>query len=240
MLSINNLCYLIDGQAILQSCNLTVKAGTIHALTGSNGSGKTTLAQTIAGAPTNAITTGIIHLHGKEITTLSANKRAQQGLFLSFQLPPSIPGLSIGTLLRQSMAIHGHEIASPQWQTRLHQYLELLALENDFLERPLDSTLSGGERKKIELLQLLLRRPALAILDEIDTGLDQETITKLALALRQIRKNDPTRATLVITHQEKFLELLAPDSISTMQNGTIVTTTACQYITTPMQPGTCP
>ena len=230
VLSIHNLCQSVNGQTILRSCSLKVKTGTIHALVGANGSGKTTLARAIAGAPAEK-TNGSILLHGEKIDHLTPDERARRGIFLSFQIPPAIPGLLIGDLLTQAVILRGTQADDPGANIRLRSALELLSLEKSFLQRPVHETLSGGERKKLELLQFFLAQPALAVLDEIDTGLDNETLIRVASALRQIREKEPARATLVVTHQEQFLRLLAPDTISTMHNGTITTTGANQTAT---------
>jgi len=225
VLSISNLSVSVNSSPLLRGCNLLIKPGTIHALVGPNGSGKTTLVRAIAGAPSYVITSGTIRLDREKICHLSPDERARHGIFLSFQQPPPIPGLSIDRLLRQSHLAHGNSPSDElQFATRLRDGLKLLALEASFLQRQAHEKLSGGERKKLELLQLFIRRPRLAILDEIDAGLDAATIQSVATALRQLRKEKPDCAMLIISHQQSFLQMLEPNQTSTMRNSTITET----------------
>ena len=226
MLSISGLTVCIDSNKRLQSCELTIEAGTIHALIGPNGSGKTTLARTIAGDPSSTVTTGNIYMNGENICSLSANERARRGIFLSFQHGTKIPGLHVADLLNHSRIGSTKKPSREVIQARTAHAMQLLALEESFLARCIHEKLSGGERKKLELLQLFVSRPPLALLDEVDAGLDSETLYRVAAALRQLR--DTSCCTmLVISHQERFLQLLDPNHISTIKNGSIVRTKAC-------------
>jgi Fe-S cluster assembly ATP-binding protein len=223
---VNNLRATIDGKEILHGVSFRIKRGEIHAVMGQNGSGKSTLAYALMGHPGYKVTSGTVRLEKDnqtvDLLTLPADLRAKRGLFLSFQNPVAIPGVSVFQLLKSSSESAGER----QYTSVLDLYAKLqeeaqgFGLAEEFLRRSLNDGFSGGEKKKMEMLQLAVLRPKFAILDEVDTGLDLDAIKTVAKGIRKIA-SDGT-GILLITHYPKLLQLVKPDKVHIFIDGNIV------------------
>lgn len=224
MLTIKNLSVSLDAKHLLSDISLEITSGALQVCMGANGSGKSSLAATIMGHPGYHVTDGSISFLGQDITTLAVDKRARLGLFLSLQQPYAIPGVMLSTLLRESFhAIHGaHSI--DLYIDRLTQALRVLRMDGSFLQRPVHEGFSGGEKKKCEMLQLLVLQPKLAILDEVDSGLDIDALTLVAHALKAFRIVCPESSLLVISHYQRLLDVLSPDGVFVLDKGKLVAT----------------
>lgn len=222
-LHICDLSVLINDTLILNSINLKIKFGTIHAIMGPNGSGKSTLAYTLMGHPHYTITSGSIILNNQDITALSPDKRAKHGLFLAFQQPPAIPGVRVITFLKEAYtAVTGKNISVPEFHAMLNKRMQQLAIDPSFAHRNLNDGFSGGERKKFELLQLLVLQPKVAILDEIDSGLDIDALKIVGNGIGIARKENPDLSIIIITHYQRILHYVHPDYIHILCDGRIV------------------
>ncbi len=225
MLSISQLSVSVAQKPILNSLNLEIAPGSLQVIMGPNGSGKSTLAATLMGHPAYQITAGSITLNGQDITQSSADKRARAGLFLAFQHPYEIPGVTIFNFLKE---MHGARtqkaVTVKEFQEQLGGFLDLLKLDPACLYRQLNYGFSGGEKKKLELLQMLVLQPTLAILDEIDSGLDVDAIKTVAHCLSHARSNNPAMSILLITHYPRLLAYLEPDFVHVMHKGSLVQT----------------
>ena len=205
---------------IVHDVSLAVPAGQVHALMGPNGSGKSTLAVALMGHPAYT-TSGTITLAGHDITDVPIHKRAQAGLFLSFQQPHEIPGVPIATFIKAAYeAIHG-AITPQALKERAAVYMDVLCMDEALWFRNLHEGFSGGQRKKLEVLQLLLLRPKVAVLDEIDSGLDVDALQAVANGLHLARKEQPTLSLLLITHYQRLLQYITPDVVHVMHQGRI-------------------
>ena len=225
MLEIKNLHVSIDNKPILNGINLSIAKGEIHALMGPNGSGKSTLASVLAGKPGTEITQGEILFQGKSLSELAVEERSQAGLFLAFQYPVEIPGVTtaefLKTVLNEQRKQRGLEpLDALEFQTVLEEKAKLVDLKADLFDRALNEGFSGGEKKRLEMLQLALLNPTLAILDETDSGLDIDALKTVAQSVNAWQK--PTNAALVITHYQRILEHLDVDHVHILVNGTIV------------------
>jgi Fe-S cluster assembly ATP-binding protein len=222
MLAIKNLSVSIEEKPIITNLCLQIKPGSTHAIMGPNGSGKSTLAYTLMGHPSYQITAGSITFNGVDLATLSPDKRANLGIFLAFQQPCQIPGVSIITFLKEIyQARHKIIISLKEFQALLNAYLEQLCLDSSFMYRALNEGFSGGEKKKFELLQCLLLKPSLAIFDEIDSGLDVDALNIVAQAINTLREQNPAMTVLIITHYPPILNEVIPDAIHIMKSGTL-------------------
>ena len=223
MFEINNLTVQIEEKSVLTDLSLTINPGTIHALMGPNGSGKSSLAYTLMGHPAYIITNGTLVYKGTDITHLAADKRSKLGIFLSFQHPYEIPGLRVFTFLKEIYQAH---ISAPiditAFKTLLESYMSVLAIDKIFLERSLNEGFSGGEKKRLEMLQLLLLNPSFVILDEIDSGLDVDALKLVAQALHVARQNNPAMAILIITHYQRILDYIVPDMVHILAHAQLV------------------
>ncbi len=221
MLGIKNYSALLQDKKLLNNISLAIASGSVHALMGPNGSGKSTLALSLMGHPAYAVT-GSVLLDGQEINTLPPHKRAQAGLFLSFQQPHEIPGVSLSSFLKASYEAVHSSIDPKTLQQEVSAYLELLELDQSFYYRNLHEGFSGGEKKKLELLQLLLFKPKVALLDEIDSGLDVDALRVVAHALQVARKENPEMSVLLITHYQRILSYIQPDQVHLLMHGQLV------------------
>jgi len=211
----------IDGEQILHDVSLSVESGKLHVLMGPNGSGKSTLAQVVAGNPHYKTTEGVIELDGEDILKLSADERARQGLFVAFQQPLSIHGVSITEFMATALLERNKEKIRPKKiRERLDEALSQVGLVGSVKERDINVGFSGGESKRFEIAQVIVLGAKVAVLDEIDSGLDVDGIRQVGNALDAMRANGT--ATLLITHNPKVLSYISPDAVSIMQNGTIV------------------
>jgi Fe-S cluster assembly ATP-binding protein len=225
MLKIRNLHASIEGKEILRGINLEINAGEVHAIMGPNGSGKSTLAAAIAGKEEFEITKGEIFLEGENLEDNSPEERAHKGIFLSFQYPVEIPGVSvtnfIKTAINESRKGRGEEeMPANQMLKLIREKAELLDIDRKFLSRSLNEGFSGGEKKRNEIFQMAMLEPKLAILDETDSGLDIDALRIVANGVNKLRSKD--RAIMVITHYQRLLEYIVPDFVHVLHNGRIV------------------
>jgi Fe-S cluster assembly ATP-binding protein len=226
-LQIKNLQVNIDGQQVLKGIDIEVKPGEVHALMGPNGSGKSTTAKTLAGHPDYEVEGGSVLLNGEDILELSPDERAQLGLFLAFQYPVEIPGVKVSNFLRHAHQARFEDEPKKQFEKVLafRKHLEALAekfqVKQSLLKRGLNEGFSGGEKKRLEILQMAVLEPQFAILDETDSGLDIDAIKIVAQGVRKIVDEHKTGA-LVITHYQRILDYLKPDFVHVMVNGKIV------------------
>ncbi len=212
-----------DGPEILRGVNLTVNAGEIHAIMGPNGSGKSTLATTILGSPEYEISSGKLLFRGDDITLWGPDIRAKAGMFLAFQYPQEISGVSVRNFLRQAISARkGVEISTIEVYVAMQQWMERLEMDPSFMDRYLNEGFSGGEKKRNEILQLAMLEPALAILDETDSGLDIDALKVVAKGVREVKAEKPDMGVVIITHYQRLLTELKPDRIHILVNGQIV------------------
>ena len=221
LLEIKNLHAEINKKKILNGINLKLDKGKIYVLTGENGSGKSTFAQILMGNPKYKITNGKILLNGKNITNLAVNERAKLGLFLSFQNPTEVDGVKVITFLHKAYNIINQEdIYLLDFRHIIKQKAKLLGIKEEFLERDVNKGFSGGEKKKLEILQLLILNPTLAILDETDSGLDMNALKIVAKEIKNFHGKEKT--IFLITHYDKILKYLKPDKTFVMKEGKII------------------
>ncbi len=225
MLEIENLHVEVGGISILRGVDLKVGAGEVHAIMGPNGSGKSTLAYVLAGRDGYPVIQGSVAYDGKDLLALSPEDRARQGVFLAFQYPVEIPGVSTKYFLKASFnAIRKHrgepELGASQFLQLIQEKAKLLALAPAFLNRPVNDGCSGGEKKRNEILQLAVLEPRLALLDETDSGLDIDALKIVASGINAMRS--PHRAFVVVTHYQRLLEYVTPDFVHVLSQGRIV------------------
>ena len=225
MLKIENLQASIDDKSILKGLNLEVKAGEVHAIMGPNGAGKSTLANIIAGKEEYDVTAGTIELNGEDISELAPEERAHNGVFLSFQYPVEIPGVSvtnfIKTAINETRKAKGLEdMPAKDMLKMIREKSELLEIDRKFLSRSLNEGFSGGEKKRNEIFQMAMLEPKLAILDETDSGLDIDALRIVANGVNKLKTKD--NATLVITHYQRLLDYIVPDYVHVLYDGKIV------------------
>lgn len=223
-LEIKDLKVSIEGEKILRGVSLTVDKGEIVTLMGPNGSGKSTLAYALMGHPKYKITGGKIIFMGKDITNLAPHKRAQLGLFLGFQHPQEISGVTVANFLRtaiNSIRGKGKEMPIPEFLKSLKENMKLLTMDTSFSSRYLNQGFSGGEKKKAEILQLAMLNPKVAVLDETDSGTDVDTLKVLGKSVNNISKTKQT-GILLITHYNRILQYMKPDTVHIMLEGKIV------------------
>jgi Fe-S cluster assembly ATP-binding protein len=223
-LEIIDLHVEVKGIEIIKGVTLTFHAGKTHALMGPNGSGKSTLAKALMGHPAYIITKGKVILNGKDITKEKTHEKAKLGLFLSFQYPKEIEGVTISNFLRAARnAIKKDKLSIVQFHKHLKEKMAELKIDPAFRRRYLNVGFSGGEKKKAEILQLSILEPKYAILDETDSGTDVDAIKIISQGIQKVKKNN-NMAIIVITHYNKFLDYLQPDEVSILVNGKIVAT----------------
>ncbi len=224
MLDVIDLHVEVDGKEIIKGVSLQFISGKIHALMGPNGSGKSTLANALMGHPKYKITAGKIVFDGVDITTLKADERARRGLFLSFQYPPEIPGLTISNFLRtavNNLLPEEQRYSVVNFHKLLKETMKRLKIDPSFVSRSLNEGFSGGEKKRMEMLQLLLLQPKYALLDETDSGLDVDAIKTVADGIIEAHRQKEM-GLIVITHYHRFLEYLRPDTVCVLVQGKIV------------------
>lgn len=223
MLKIENLSVTVLELPILHAVSLAMAPGTTHVIMGPNGSGKSTLAYALMGHPRYAITQGSLTLGDAEFTHMPVHKRAQAGFFLAFQQPLEIPGVSLFSLLKEAYSAHlGKPISVKEFQTVLYEKMALLELEPALAQRAVNEGFSGGEKKRLEILQMLLLNPKVAILDEIDSGLDVDAIKIVARGIQTVRSLNPSLILILITHYPRILQHITADTVHILMNGAIV------------------
>lgn len=224
MLEIRDLAVTVDGKTILDGFELVVGSGEVHAVMGPNGSGKSTLAYVLAGREGYQVTRGTIRFLGRDLLTLEPEERAAAGLFLAMQYPVEIPGVANMYFLRQAInaqrkARGEADLSAAEFIKKLKAQAELVGVPQELLKRDLNAGFSGGEKKRNEILQLLMLEPRLAVLDETDSGLDIDALRTVAEAVNRLR--GPDRAMLVITHYQRLLDYIVPDRVHVLVDGRI-------------------
>jgi len=225
MLKISNLHAKVADKEILRGLNLDIKPGEVHAIMGPNGSGKSTLAGVLAGKDAYQVTAGEVLFQGKDLLELSAEDRAREGVFLAFQYPVEIPGVTNNYFLRASLnAVRKHkglaELDAAGFIKLVKEKLKVLHMPDDLMKRPVNEGFSGGEKKRNEIFQMAILEPKLCILDETDSGLDIDALRTVADGVNSLR--DANRSTLVITHYQRLLEHIVPDFVHVLYQGRIV------------------
>ena len=225
MINIKKLKVSVEEKEILKGINLEIPEGEVHAIMGRNGSGKSTLANTLAGNEKFEVTDGSIHMDGVDITEMSPENRSLNGIFVCFQYPVAIPGVSMAYFLRAAINAHlenqgKEEMDALEFLNQSKEILKKLTLDDSFLKRSINDGFSGGEKKKSEIFQLLSLNPKFAILDETDSGLDIDALKIVADGVKEF--NGKKNSTLIITHYERLLEYINPDVVHVMIDGKIV------------------
>ena len=225
LLQITNLHAEIaeEGTEILRGVELTIGEGEIHAIMGPNGSGKSTLSKVISGHPSYEVTDGDLRFRGESILDLEPDERARAGIFLAFQYPVEIPGVSIANFMRTALgAKRGEEVDVFDFQDELEQSMELLEMDVNFALRNVNEGFSGGEKKRNEILQLAMLEPALAVMDETDSGLDIDALKIVSAGINKIKARRPEMTLLLITHYQRMLNYIKPDFVHVMVEGRII------------------
>jgi Fe-S cluster assembly ATP-binding protein len=225
MVEIKDLQVRGGGKDILRGINLTVNTGEVHAIMGPNGSGKSTLARAISGHPDYEVTGGSITYDGKDLLAMAPEDRAREGVFMAFQYPVEIPGVNNAYFLKAAVnAVRKHrgqpELDAMEFMSFVKEKAKILSLDPGLLSRPVNEGFSGGEKKRNEIFQMAVLEPALAVLDETDSGLDIDALKVVAHGVNQMRS--PTRSTIVITHYQRLLTYIEPDFVHVLQDGRIV------------------
>ncbi len=225
MLAIENLHARVGDRDILKGLSLTVPSGEVHAIMGPNGSGKSTLAQVLAGRPEYEVTAGTVRFRDQDLLAMAPEDRARAGVFLAFQYPIEIPGVNNAYLLKAALNAQRQARDEPaidafEFMKLIKNKMELMQIPKDFMTRSVNQGFSGGEKKRNEILQMLLLEPALAILDETDSGLDVDALKIVAAGVNSLRGAE--RSMLLVTHYERLLELIVPDRVHVLAGGRIV------------------
>mgnify|MGYP002817581958 FL=1 len=225
MLEIKNLHVTVEDKPILNGVDLTVNAGDLHAIMGPNGSGKSTLAHVIAGREIYKVTDGNITYNGKDLLNMAPEKRALEGVFMSYQYPAMIPGVNLAYFIKAAVnAIRKHrgepEMDAVDFLSFIKEKLSQVKMDESYLKRAVNEGFSGGEKKRNEILQMLTLEPSLAVLDETDSGLDIDAIKIVADGVNKFRRED--RAVIIITHYQRILQYMNPDKIHVLMDGRIV------------------
>lgn len=221
LLEIKNLHVAVDGKEILKGISLAVDRGEVHALMGPNGSGKSTLSNTLMGHPKYKVTEGQILFEGQDLTGMKTDARARAGIFLAFQYPTAIPGVSVANFLRTAMkASFGEKFQPKEFRKELKGAMAQLGVDEAFAARHVNDGFSGGEKKRHEILQMALLKPKLAILDETDSGLDIDALRTVAEGIDRLR--GPSLGILLITHYQRILNFVQPDHVHILMNGQVI------------------
>ena len=227
MLEIKNLHASVDGAVILSGIDLNIKAGEVHAIMGPNGSGKSTLAQVLAGREEYEVTLGDVTYEGVDLLDLDPEERAQAGVFMAFQYPVEIPGVNSAYFLRTALnelrkARGQDELDAMDFLTLAREKLELVEMDESFLNRAVNEGFSGGEKKRNEIFQMAMLEPRLAIMDETDSGLDIDALKIVANGVKTLHRKNPGGAVLVVTHYQRLLNYIVPDFVHVLLKGRIV------------------
>lgn len=227
LLEIRDLHAGIDGKEILKGVNLTIRHGEVHAVMGPNGAGKSTLSAVLAGRPDFKVTSGNIVYEGKDLLAMSPEERSRAGIFLSFQYPVEIPGVSITNFLKAAVSCRRkvlglEELSAGQFLKLLKEKMALVGMKPEFAKREVNVGFSGGEKKRNEIFQMAMLEPTFSILDETDSGLDVDALKIVAEGVNALRT--PQSASIVITHYQRLLELIVPDVVHVLKDGRIIRT----------------
>lgn len=221
ILRIKDLHVEVEGKEILRGVNLTINAGEVHALMGRNGSGKSTLSYVLMGHPKYTITKGSVEYKGQDLLAMGADERSRAGMYLAFQYPVAIPGVSVSNFLRATVkARRGQDIPVKEFRKELKENMAKLGVKDEFLSRYVNDGFSGGEKKRLEILQMALLKPDMALLDETDSGLDIDALRTVAEGINALQTKD--NAVLLITHYQRLLDYVTPQFVHVMQAGQIV------------------
>lgn len=222
ILRIKGLHVEVEGKEILKGVNLTINAGEVHALMGRNGSGKSTLSYVLMGHPRYTVTKGTVEYKGQDLLTMSADERARSGMYLAFQYPVAIPGVSVSNFMRATVkARRGNkDIPVKEFRKELKENMAKLGIKDEFLSRYVNEGFSGGEKKRLEILQMALLKPDMALLDETDSGLDIDALRTVAEGINALHTEES--AILLITHYQRMLDYVTPGFVHVMQSGQIV------------------
>jgi Fe-S cluster assembly ATP-binding protein len=222
MLKIENLRVEIDGNEIVKGLDLDVGKGEIHAIMGPNGSGKSTFANVLMGHPRYEVTEGTVTFEGEDVLELEPDERAKLGMFLAFQYPSEVPGVSVANFLRTAVnSVREEELSPMEMYRLLQEKMAVMQMDPKFAERYLNEGFSGGEKKRNEILQMLMLEPRLAIMDETDSGLDIDALQVVARGVNEVR--GPEFSAVIITHYQRILRYIEPDRVHVMLDGRIVT-----------------
>ena len=223
LLTIKDLHVEIDKKEILHGLNLSIKEGEIHVVMGRNGSGKSTFTNALMGHPAYKISKGQIKFQDTEINNLKSNERAKLGMFLGFQYPISIPGVTVVNFIRQAIkALKGDNISPKDFRKRLYEKMDLLEIDYSFATRYINEGFSGGEKKRMEILQMSMLEPSFVILDEPDSGLDIDSLKLVAESINNFKKQFPKISILLVTHYQRILDYIKPDKVHVFLEGNIV------------------
>ena len=223
LFEVRNLHVTVEGNVILRGLDLTVQKGEIHAIMGPNGSGKSTLANTLMGNETYVVESGQVLLHGEDITTWPTDTRAKAGIFLAFQYPEEIPGVTVVNFMRQALSARkGIDLSVLELRLSIMEWMGRLEMDAEFASRYLNEGFSGGEKKRNEILQMAILEPELAILDETDSGLDIDALRVVAKGVHSVRTARPKLGVVLITHYQRLLDYLEPDFVHILIDGRIV------------------
>ncbi|MFV0306628.1 MAG: Fe-S cluster assembly ATPase SufC [Desertimonas sp.] len=211
------------GESILRGVDLAVEAGEVHAIMGPNGSGKSTLASTLLGSPEYAVTNGTIVFDGDDVTEWPTDERAKAGMFLAFQYPQEIPGVSVIQFLRQALSARkGLDLSVLELRVAAMEWMQRLGMDSSFVDRYLNEGFSGGEKKRNEIMQMAILEPRLAVLDETDSGLDIDALRIVATGIHEVRADRPEMGVVLITHYQRLLDEVRPDHVHVLMEGRIV------------------
>ena len=221
ILRIKDLHVEVEGKEILKGVNLTINAGEVHALMGRNGSGKSTLSYVLMGHPRYHVSKGTVEYKGQDLLTMTADERARSGMYLAFQYPVAIPGVSVSNFMRATVkARRGKDIPVKEFRKELKENMAKLGVKDEFLSRYVNDGFSGGEKKRLEILQMALLKPDMALLDETDSGLDIDALRTVAEGINALHNKES--AILLITHYQRMLDYVTPEFVHVMQSGQIV------------------
>lgn len=222
MLVLKNVTVCVEQKNVVQNLSLQIASGSLHVVMGQNGSGKSSFAHSLMGLPAYEIVSGSIDFNGQDLVAMSMQDRSKQGIFLAFQQPLTIPGVTVFQFLKEIYTISGQQLSPADFQQLLQNLLQQVGLDFSFLYRGFNENFSGGEKKRLEIVQMLLLQPKLIILDEIDSGLDVDALRSIGMSVQSYLHEHKDASCIVITHYRRILDYLKPDFVHIMHEGTIV------------------